>query len=65
MSRLTMLLLTGSSGDNIVGHFAMNYHNEAAALGIDVNELYSAMLADGDLNPAEWDVQGRQVDVYK
>ncbi|THH33315.1 hypothetical protein EUX98_g870 [Antrodiella citrinella] len=55
----------GSSGDVIVGHFALNYHNEASELGIDLGELYSAMLADGDINPAEWDVQGRQVDVYK
>lgn len=55
----------GSSGDNIVGHFAINYHNEASKLGIDLNELYSAMLADGELNPPEWDVQGRQVNVYK
>ncbi|KAJ3475019.1 hypothetical protein NLI96_g12105 [Meripilus lineatus] len=56
--------LPGSSGDNIVGHFAINYHNEAAALGIDLNELYSAMLADGDLKPPQWDVQGREVDAY-
>lgn len=55
----------GSSGDNIVGHFAINYHNEASKLGIDLDELYSAMLADGDSNPFEWDVQGREVDVYK
>ncbi|KAJ4483906.1 glycoside hydrolase family 92 protein [Lentinula aciculospora] len=54
----------GSSGDVIVGHFAINYHNEAADLGIDLNELYSAMLADGDLNPMEWDIQGREVNLY-
>ncbi|KAJ3981405.1 glycoside hydrolase family 92 protein [Lentinula detonsa] len=54
----------GSSGDVIVGHFAINYHNEAAALGIDLNELYSALLADGDLNPMEWDIQGREVNLY-
>ncbi|KAJ3811338.1 glycoside hydrolase family 92 protein [Lentinula aff. lateritia] len=54
----------GSSGDVIVGHFAINYHNEAAALGIDLDELYSAMLADGDLNPMEWDIQGREVNLY-
>ncbi|KAF9010673.1 glycoside hydrolase family 92 protein [Cyathus striatus] len=54
-----------SSADNIVSHFAINYHNEAAQLGIDVNELYSALLADGDLNPPEWNIQGRQVNVYK
>ena len=55
----------GSSGDNIVGHFAMLYHNEASALGIDLEELYSAMLADGEINPPEWNTLGRQVNVYK
>ena len=48
-----------------MGHFAVNYHNEAAALGIDLNELYAAQVADGEVNPPEWNVQGRQVNVYK
>ncbi|TRM61596.1 glycoside hydrolase family 92 protein [Schizophyllum amplum] len=55
----------GSSADNILSHFAVHYHNEAAALGIDLDELYSAVLADGEVNPPEWDIYGRQVDVYK
>ncbi|KAM5540286.1 hypothetical protein V8D89_006105 [Ganoderma adspersum] len=55
----------GSSADPIVGQFAMLYHNEAAALGIDLNELYSAMLADAEQNPPEWNTLGRQVNVYK
>ncbi|KAG6919383.1 hypothetical protein DXG01_006932 [Tephrocybe rancida] len=55
----------GSSADNIVSHFAVTYHNEAQKLGIDLNELYSALLTDGDLNPPEWNIQGRQVNVYK
>lgn len=55
----------GSSADNIVSHFAMYYHNEAADLGVDLDELYAALLADGDLNPPEWNIDGRQVNVYK
>ncbi|KIK69222.1 glycoside hydrolase family 92 protein [Collybiopsis luxurians FD-317 M1] len=55
----------GSSGDVIVGHFAINYHNEAAELGVDLNDLYSAMLADGESNPFEWDIEGREVNLYK
>lgn len=55
----------GSSGDVIVGHFAINYHNEANALGINIAELYAAQLADAELNPPEWNIQGRQSDVYK
>ncbi|ESK92075.1 glycoside hydrolase family 92 protein [Moniliophthora roreri MCA 2997] len=55
----------GSSGDNIVSHFAIYYHNEAERLGINLEELYSALLADGDINPPEWNTLGRQVNVYK
>jgi hypothetical protein len=55
----------GSSGDVIVGHFAINYHNEANALGINLAELYAAQLADAELNPPEWNIQGRQSNVYK
>ncbi|GLB37025.1 putative glycoside hydrolase family 92 protein [Lyophyllum shimeji] len=55
----------GSSADNIVSHFAVNYHNEAGRLGINLDELYSALLADGELNPPEWNIEGRQVNVYK
>ncbi|KAI0032107.1 glycoside hydrolase family 92 protein [Vararia minispora EC-137] len=55
----------GSSGDVIVGHFAINYHNEAAALGVSLDDISAAQLADGELNPPEWDIEGRQVNVYK
>ncbi|KAJ6629531.1 glycoside hydrolase family 92 protein [Mycena sp. CBHHK59/15] len=54
----------GSSGDVIVGHFATHYHNEAAALGIDLEELYSAAWTDAEVNPPEWNIQGRQSNVY-
>ncbi|KAI0771834.1 family 92 glycosyl hydrolase [Irpex lacteus] len=54
----------GSSADPIVGHFAVTYHDEAEALGIDLNDLYSAMLADGNNTPPNWDIEGRQADVY-
>ncbi|KAJ7745436.1 glycoside hydrolase family 92 protein [Mycena maculata] len=54
----------GSSGDVIVGHFATHYHNEAAALGIDLQELYSAAWTDGQVNPPEWNIEGRQSNVY-
>jgi len=55
----------GSSADNIVSHFAINYHNEAQDLGIDLNELYAAVKADGEDNPFEWNTEGRQVNVYQ
>ena len=61
----SLILFIGSSGDIIVSHFAAYYHNEATQLGIDLNELYSALLTDGEINPPEWDIEGRQVNVYK
>ena len=36
----------------------MKYHNEAQALGVDVNELYEALVSDGQVNPPEWNTQG-------
>lgn len=54
----------GSSADPIVGQFAVTYHDEAAALGIDLDDLYSAMLADGENTPPNWDIEGRQADAY-
>jgi len=53
----------GSSGDNIVAQFPVNYRNEAQALGIDLDELYAALVTDGQLNPPEWNTLGRQVNV--
>ncbi|KAL1738916.1 glycoside hydrolase family 92 protein, partial [Schizophyllum fasciatum] len=55
----------GSSADNILSHFAVHYHNEASALGIDLDELYSSILTDGEVNPPEWNIYGRQSNVYK
>lgn len=55
----------GSSGDVIVGHFAMTYHEQAAALGIDLDDLFSAMLADGNNTPLDWDIEGREAGAYK
>ena len=55
----------GSSADVIVGHFAINYHNEAAALGINLEELYAAQIADAEKNPPDWNIEGRRADMYK
>lgn len=48
-----------------MSHFAIAYHNEAAQLGVDIKELYSALKTDAELNPPEWNIHGRQVNVYK
>lgn len=56
--------MVGSSADPIVGHFSMTYHDEAEALGMDLNYLYTAMLVDGNNTPPNWDIEGHQADVY-
>ena len=43
--------------------FAVNYNKEAQQLGIDFNEFYTALLTDGEVNPPEWNIEGRQVNV--
>lgn len=48
----------------ILADFAVKYAEEAKDLGIDLKELYSALLKDGTAEPPEWDVQGRQIRAY-
>ena len=43
----------GSDGTNILADFAVKYHKEAAALGVDINELYQALKTDGEINPPQ------------
>lgn len=42
----------------ILADFAVKYHNEAQSLGVDVNELYTALVSDGQVNPPEWNTEG-------
>ncbi|GJJ06144.1 hypothetical protein Clacol_000333 [Clathrus columnatus] len=55
----------GSNGVPILADFAVKYHNEAQSLGVDLDELYSALVTDGQVNPPEWNIEGRQINVYK
>ncbi|KZV95053.1 glycoside hydrolase family 92 protein [Exidia glandulosa HHB12029] len=55
----------GSDGTNILADFAVKYHAEAASLGVDLNEMFTALLSDGEENPPEWNTGGRQINVYK
>lgn len=55
----------GSNGVPILADFAVKYHNEAQALGVNVDELYTAIASDGQVNPPEWNTHGRQINVYK
>lgn len=48
----------GSNGVSILADFAVKYHNEAQSLGVDLNELYSALVTDAQVNPPEWNIEG-------
>ena len=43
----------------------MTYHDQAAELGISLDDLYSALLADAQNTPPNWDIEGREARVYK
>ncbi|KZT08230.1 glycoside hydrolase family 92 protein [Laetiporus sulphureus 93-53] len=55
----------GSNGDPILGEFLVKYYNEAEALNVSTSALYSALLADAEDQPPNWDLQGRQANVWK
>ena len=48
----------------ILADFAVKYHSEAQAMGVDVNELYTALVSDGQVNPPEWNTQGAYTGSY-
>ncbi|KAF7289771.1 Glycoside hydrolase family 92 protein [Mycena indigotica] len=55
----------GSHGDPILGEFFVKYSKQAASLGVSATDLYNALLADAENTPPNWNLQGRQADVWK
>ncbi|KAH9903165.1 glycoside hydrolase family 92 protein [Cubamyces lactineus] len=55
----------GSNGDPIVAEFFVKFHEHAQELSVDPDALYQALLADAELQPPNWDLQGRQVNIWK
>ncbi|KAG6836178.1 hypothetical protein H0H93_010583, partial [Arthromyces matolae] len=43
----------------------LRFQEQAAALEVDEDDLYNALLADAEIQPANWNLQGRQVDAWK
>jgi hypothetical protein len=46
---------------NIVARFS----DHASKLGVSAQDLYTALLADAEDQPPNWNLQGRQADVWK
>ncbi|KAG6888312.1 hypothetical protein C0995_009249 [Termitomyces sp. Mi166 len=54
-----------SDGDPILGEFFVKFHEHAAALDVNVDDLYNALLADAEIEPPNWNLQGRQANAWK
>ncbi|RDB16520.1 hypothetical protein Hypma_002899 [Hypsizygus marmoreus] len=55
----------GSNADPILGEFFVKFHEHAAELGVSANDLYNALLADAEIQPPNWNLQGRQANIWK
>ncbi|KAH8112965.1 glycoside hydrolase family 92 protein [Phellopilus nigrolimitatus] len=55
----------GSNGDPILGEFFVKFYEQADALNFSAADLYSALLADAEDQPPDWDLQGRQANIWK
>ncbi|KAK7027970.1 hypothetical protein VNI00_015053 [Paramarasmius palmivorus] len=55
----------GSNADPILAEFWVKFHQQAAALNVSGDDLYSALLADAELQPPDWNLQGRQANSWK
>ncbi|KLO17793.1 glycoside hydrolase family 92 protein [Schizopora paradoxa] len=52
-------------GDPILSEFFVKFHEEAASLNVSATDLYNALLADAEDQPPNWDLQGRQANIWK
>ncbi|OCH84461.1 glycoside hydrolase family 92 protein [Obba rivulosa] len=55
----------GSNGDPILGEFFVKFSEQAASLNVSADDLYTALLADAEDQPPNWDLEGRQVNIWK
>ncbi|PIL28602.1 hypothetical protein GSI_08644 [Ganoderma sinense ZZ0214-1] len=55
----------GSHGDPILAEFFVKYHDHANALSVPADALYNALLADAERQPPNWNLQGRQTNIWK
>ncbi|KAI0771303.1 glycoside hydrolase family 92 protein [Trametes elegans] len=55
----------GSDGDPILGEFFVKFAEQSAALNVSASALYKALIADAEDQPPDWNLGGRQVNVWK
>ena len=56
---------TSLDADPVLGEFFVKYGKQAKSLGVSPEDLYTALLADAEKLPPNWNLQGRQIDVWK
>ncbi len=54
-----------TDGDPILAEFFVKFQQQADALSVRADALYNALLADAELQPPNWDLQGRQANIWK
>ncbi|KDR66486.1 hypothetical protein GALMADRAFT_147907 [Galerina marginata CBS 339.88] len=55
----------GTNGDPILGEFFVKFNKQAAALNVSPTDLYNALLADAEIQSPNWNLQGRQANLWK
>ncbi|KJA21326.1 glycoside hydrolase family 92 protein [Hypholoma sublateritium FD-334 SS-4] len=52
-------------GDPILGEFFVKFQQQAQALNVSSTDLYNALLADAEIQSPNWNLQGRQANLWK
>ncbi|KAL1752089.1 glycosyl hydrolase family 92-domain-containing protein [Schizophyllum commune] len=55
----------GSNADPILAEFLVKLQDHVAELNVSADDLYSALLADAEEQPPNWNVQGREANAWK
>ncbi len=50
-----------SSGTSVIADFAVKYHDIAAKLGVNIQEIHDTLVSDSFTTPEEWNSFGRQI----
>lgn len=51
--------------DPILGEFFVKFNKQAEALNVSPTDLYNALLADAEIQSSNWNLQGRQANLWK
>lgn len=52
-------------GDPILGEFMVKFASVARTYNVSAPDLYSALLSDAEEQATDWNLQGRQINVWK